>query len=163
MTNEAKGVRPISEADLDRFPDVISRELFRASGEVEDRRRIVQFLFLLLRDHVPVGVLANAHTKTFARDAQGEQHKGFVTSPLASRLVDQPTVWHRMFLVDLGNALYDHFDDDTEDQEYVLDEVLKKTQPTDDTLVFLSNGFLARYCQFIADTLQNGLPSNPVS
>lgn len=151
---------------LHSFGDVFHRALFDASGRIEDKRRIVQFLYILLRDELEAGVLGGVLLGTFApkegadeiwAEQQYRERPEDFFDPL--RLVPYPTLRHTLFVVLLCRE--GCLRDDGE-PSYTLPravtETLGKIPGADDVGALFSNGWTARYCQAVADWLQNGLP-----
>lgn len=119
-----------------------SQALFEASGEVTDMRRLVAFVYLVLRDELP-----------FSR--VGEALKASETAPeplfqvamdRAFRLHDKSCRRLRVFLFKLNQS---------REQWNVYDGTLPLR---DDICTSFSNGWIARYAQHVADTLTREEP-----
>lgn len=168
------------EPEMERFPGRVDRCLYFASGEVKDGRRIVHFLYALMRDSLSLGYISHALRYTFEPTSDrmllpgntwvwlnADNQEGAISATqlfkqypevvpfVPSRLVDHPTELHARFLLVLLMNIPRDARTTVQDG---LERALKMTPGDDETVAFISNGWLARYCQFIADALQDGLP-----
>jgi hypothetical protein len=145
------------------------RKLYEQSGSVKDGRRFVQFLYLLMRESLPTGVIATAFETVFEEHNNAEwaaeylrTHSQDAVTPI--RLVDEPNERHAVFIAKLCALARDRWvlsptGEDTVFMVPSLAGALRNTPIDDKTVSFMSNGWLARYCQFIADSLESGLPA----
>lgn len=148
------------------FRDEINRVIVEASGHVSDSRRFVQFLYLLMRDHVAIGCVGDALRYTFFpedRPTSAVVLLALAQNPdvyvAAKRLVDAPTERHAEFLVRLSHAVGVYVN---QKNKYALPEALAKTlletDSQDGQASCYSNGWLARYAQFVVDVLADPNP-----
>lgn len=140
MTNQ-----PEAPAYADRFHE----DLCAASGRVHDARRLVAWLFLLLRDHTPTTTVSTA-----LFEMQGgawitsERKYTQETLDRANRLCDAPTDTLREFLQRIRFVLSD-------DVWMHLDGM---TPLRDDVDTTFSNGWLASFCIYVTEQLNKDVP-----
>jgi len=114
-----------------------AQALFEASGEVKDVRRLVAYLYLILRDEFAFGAVEDAARLS----AVGADPASPVARDRAYRLHDKPSRRLRVFLhlLQQPDATWAAYDG---------------TLPLrDDIITNFSNGWVARYAQHTADLL----------
>lgn len=149
-------LEPEQDCEPAYFPDDESRALAKASGYVPSSLRLVAFLFLLTRDHVPVGVVANCHCRAMsgrmswdeARDSLSRDDR---TKDAPERLTDRPTVRLVLFLAELLDEMHGAYNRDQTAAE--LQVLMRKLPGADDVKTYFSNGWLARYAEYVATDL----------
>jgi len=117
------------------MPDAFSARLRERTGAVTDVRRLVVFIYLLIRDTVPLGVVGEAHHRATAYSCT----RSWSVTGIEAKLVRQPTKRLCVFLEGLEGC--------------DLTQALRQLSPDDDVECAFSNGFLARYAQLVADDL----------
>ena len=124
--------------------------LTHASGTVTDHRRLVAFVYLLLRDNMPCGVMAEIMNSRMAIKNVRLVHlysKGYSVETMeerASKLTSGPVAPVRDWLA----IVYLQ----TQDVMRVT-ALIERIPDDDDTVTVFTNGWLARYAQYVADEL----------
>lgn len=133
------------------YADTYHTELCEASGRVHDPRRLVAWLFLLMRDHAPTSVV---NTALFEMQdgawTKGERKYTPETVDRANRLCDKPTDTLREFLQRIRFAL-------TDEVWMRLDGL---TPLRDDVDTTFSNGWMARFCIYVTEQLNKDVPQD---
>jgi hypothetical protein len=127
--------------------DPANRAACEASGCVHDARRLVAFIYLLLRDHVPCGLLGEVVRML---DAPSEPLPVAIQcTSLARRLSAQEPCTR---LLDWLAAV----EAQGLAERATLWSIANSLPEQDDTETLYTNGWLARYAQYIADRIEHG-------
>ena len=117
-----------------------------ASGEVNDKRRFVQFLYLLLRDGVAsAGGIGDAHRQAAEHVPKPDEstwEDG--VRGVAGLLVDRP---HERLYFFVRHLL-------GQQEHNTVAETLQQVPTQDDNEARFTNGWLAQYCQWVADDFE---------
>lgn len=141
------------------FPTEEARRMWRKSGGASDARRLVQFLFLLMRDELPSTAIVEAHQHANAYahdlirlgDARMRVEQSTVIDSACERLQEVPTP--RLFLfIDHLVANYDR--PDGWNRVSAVRRTLHRIPQKDDVVCRFSNGWLARHAQYVVDDLE---------
>lgn len=135
----------MNEPTIEEVVGEFHAKVCRASGGVHDLRRLVQFLYLLMRDHVPCGmvgqVMLENNAATFTTDDPPKWEQ--VVIDRAARLHDAPTNRLRDFVHRARPLLSDA----------VWNDIDGKLSLRDDVDSTLTNGWLGLYAQWLAEEL----------
>lgn len=131
------------------------RHIREASGEVDDASRLVQFFYLLARDHLPTGKVSGAVEASLSAD-KIDCVNGEWSDRQASRLADwSPTrADSHCRLIDFVERLV-HMHLPAGD----LEQIVASLPGADDTEALFSNGWLARWAQYNVSLLKDGCPT----
>jgi len=136
------------------MPDYVAK-LTKASGTVADHRRIVAFVYLLLRDNMPCGKLSEIMARRYSLtpELRTALFGGFDAAVLwgcVARLTDSTDEALRVTILEWV-ALVFRFSDDAD----ALPALFALLPEADDTETVFTNGWLAQYAKYVADDLCN--------
>lgn len=136
----------MSEPTMEEALGPYNAKLCKASGEVHDQRRIVQFFYCFVRDHVPFGVVNTLLVEVLQRasvPADKDVKWDELVLDRSARLSDKPSFKLRHFLHLSRHQLPDPVWND-------IEELLPLR---DDIETIFTNGWAAAYAQWVVGEL----------
>jgi hypothetical protein len=146
--NRAKGHADV----LATMPEHV-RALTEASGTVSDHRRLVAFVYLLLRDNMPFGKMGEITRMriTLTPENRSALFGGFDAAVMwgyVERLTDSTDEALRVTILEWV-ALVFRFSEHADDIPALIDMLPE----ADDTETIFTNGWLTQYAQYVTDDL----------
>lgn len=160
--NDVGGVSEERRMGIEFGGSAHDKTLHKRTGEVTDSRRLVMFIYLVLRDMLPACYVAAAHNHAVSIPFAVGPYPLEVNAAymrLVGMLVDQPTNRVCTFVERVRIACRSALQ--SPDSTRVFDALVGQLSPADDVECFYSNGFLASYAKLIADELTTDVTTTP--
>lgn len=138
-----------AESRLMAQMDDRSAWLARESGVIQDSRRLVQWIYLMLRDLVPAYIIEEGLRDTLSLRAEDRTHVRSGHIPTASHLTDVQVERVEDFCAMVKKRAF-------LERAVPYETLMQQISVSDDTTTVFTNGWLALYAIHVADILQSG-------